>query len=193
MWNYHTIAYAVKEGARYASVHGSNCAAPNTCQVTVARSHKNCGQRDRAAYHSAQADVYVAERVYFLLANACLANNSVWPSNPGNAVGSIIQITPPIRLHRRFPCSGPALARSQLRHRHVPRLFARNRPVLKGRRLGHHRLVMRPVSVARLHDEPWLCHRQLDLAKFSDVERASTRSPAYDCAVPLPGSCRHRR
>src|SRR5215472_15649764 len=38
MWTYHTLAYGVKEGTRYASVHGATCAtAPNTCTVTVAQ------------------------------------------------------------------------------------------------------------------------------------------------------------
>jgi Flp pilus assembly protein TadG len=35
MWTYHTLAYAVREGVRYASVHGKGCASPNTCQVTI--------------------------------------------------------------------------------------------------------------------------------------------------------------
>jgi hypothetical protein len=35
MWTYHTMAYAVREGVRYASVHGKGCASPNTCQVTI--------------------------------------------------------------------------------------------------------------------------------------------------------------
>src|SRR5205814_10672176 len=36
MWSYHTLAYAVREGTRYASVHGADCASsPNACTVTV--------------------------------------------------------------------------------------------------------------------------------------------------------------
>ena len=36
MWIYHTLAYAVTEGTRYAIVHGENCSlSPNTCSVTV--------------------------------------------------------------------------------------------------------------------------------------------------------------
>src|SRR5215212_5363994 len=36
MWSYHTLAYAVKSGARYTIVHGQNCAiAPNACTVTI--------------------------------------------------------------------------------------------------------------------------------------------------------------
>ena len=37
MWAYQTMAYALKQGTRYASVHGASCAAtPNACTVTVA-------------------------------------------------------------------------------------------------------------------------------------------------------------
>ncbi len=36
MWVYHTLAYALKEGTRYAIVHGINCTTlPNSCGVTV--------------------------------------------------------------------------------------------------------------------------------------------------------------
>jgi hypothetical protein len=36
MWLYHTMAYAMKEGARFAIVHGNNCNAyPNKCTVTI--------------------------------------------------------------------------------------------------------------------------------------------------------------
>lgn len=35
MWTYQTLAYAVREGTRYAIVHGQDCKSPNTCQVTI--------------------------------------------------------------------------------------------------------------------------------------------------------------
>jgi len=36
MWIYHTMAYAIKEGARYAIVHGNNCVYdPNNCPLRV--------------------------------------------------------------------------------------------------------------------------------------------------------------
>jgi Flp pilus assembly protein TadG len=35
MWTYHTLAYAVREGTRYAAMHGKDCASPNTCRVTI--------------------------------------------------------------------------------------------------------------------------------------------------------------
>ena len=38
MWLYHTAAYALREGARYAIVRGNNCNLyPNNCAVTVAQ------------------------------------------------------------------------------------------------------------------------------------------------------------
>ena len=38
MWAYGTLAAAVREGTRFAVVHGQDCAtAPNNCQVTVAQ------------------------------------------------------------------------------------------------------------------------------------------------------------
>lgn len=37
MWTYHTMSYAVREGARYAAVHGKSCASPASCLVTVAQ------------------------------------------------------------------------------------------------------------------------------------------------------------
>src|ERR1051325_5615307 len=37
MWNYHTLAYAVNEGAHYAAVRGQGCTQNgNTCRTTVA-------------------------------------------------------------------------------------------------------------------------------------------------------------
>src|SRR5947209_18521445 len=35
IWTYETLAYAVREGVRYAGMHGKGCASPNTCQVTI--------------------------------------------------------------------------------------------------------------------------------------------------------------
>ena len=39
MWNYHTLAFAIREATRYAAVHGSGCSTDphNSCQATVAQ------------------------------------------------------------------------------------------------------------------------------------------------------------
>src|SRR5882762_5274489 len=49
MWNYHVMAYAVKEGTRYASVHGNNC----TDHATNSRF------RCRALLRSAHSDLHI--------------------------------------------------------------------------------------------------------------------------------------
>jgi Flp pilus assembly protein TadG len=35
MWAYHTISFALREGTRYAAMHGKDCDTPNTCTVTI--------------------------------------------------------------------------------------------------------------------------------------------------------------
>ena len=94
MWNYHTIAYAVKEGTRYASVHGINCSSsPNTCTVTIGQVTQKIVDAGiglpttqlRLTFTSLSGSVTC-------FASACLSNATVWPSSPGDAVGSSIQI-----------------------------------------------------------------------------------------------------
>jgi len=43
MWVYHTLAHSVREGVRYASVHGNNCATNgNTCVVNMGPIGNTC-------------------------------------------------------------------------------------------------------------------------------------------------------
>jgi len=94
MWIYHTLAYAVKEGTRYASVHGQTCSiAPNACTVTVAQVAQTVA--------NASAGLLPGELTLTLTSTAgattctitnCLANNSTWPPAPGNVPGNDIQI-----------------------------------------------------------------------------------------------------
>jgi Flp pilus assembly protein TadG len=105
MWIYHTLAYSVKVGVRYASVHGINCvngtSNPNNCSV-------NLGPADTQgtiAYVIRQAAVGLDPASTTLTFNASgntstctLATGScsgtVWPPNDGvsNAVGKPIRI-----------------------------------------------------------------------------------------------------
>ena len=94
MWNYHTIAYAVKEGTRFASVHGIDCStSPNTCSVTVGQITQKIVDAGiglpttqlRLTFTSASGSITC-------FASACLSNGTVWPPSPGNVVGSSIQI-----------------------------------------------------------------------------------------------------
>jgi Flp pilus assembly protein TadG len=96
MWIYHTLAHAVKEGSRYASVHGSNCAAPpNACTVDIAQI--------AARIRSAGVGLIPEElQLSFTAANgvetrcllrSCLTNTTTWPPSPANGVGSHIIIS----------------------------------------------------------------------------------------------------
>jgi len=116
MWNYHTIAYAVKEGTRYASVHGVNCASsPNTCSVTI-------GQITQKIVDAGIGLPTDQLRLTFTsqsgstscFASACLSNPTVWPPAPSNVVGSSIQIsaTYPFQsaISMFWPGAGPGVS-----------------------------------------------------------------------------------
>jgi Flp pilus assembly protein TadG len=100
MWMYHTLAYAVKEGTRYAAVHGINCqTSPNTCTIGVSdvvAKIKDSGigllPGDLNVTLTTQSGAQV---VCSPISASCLANNSQWPpsSNGDNQVGKQITIT----------------------------------------------------------------------------------------------------
>jgi Flp pilus assembly protein TadG len=95
MWTYHTLAYAVREGARYAAMHGSGCASPNTCQVTIGQITgviKSAGVGLDAnsviatftpASGSASSDTIKNQ----------LSNSTVWPPSGANAAGQYVTVS----------------------------------------------------------------------------------------------------
>jgi Flp pilus assembly protein TadG len=94
MWTYHTMAYAVREGVRYAAVHGKGCASPRTCQVTIGQitsviKAAGAGLPPSTtvvtltpASGSASSDI---------MANQ-LTSSTVWPPSAANAPGQNIKI-----------------------------------------------------------------------------------------------------
>jgi TadE-like protein len=111
MWIYHTLAYSVKNGVRYASVHGINCVKtannPNNCAVNMGPvTAPGAGTLPSIAYVIRQAAVGLDPAKTTLTftdtsgaAFTCtLANGSCpgssWPTNDGtsNAVGKPIRI-----------------------------------------------------------------------------------------------------
>lgn len=95
MWIYHTLAFGVKEGTRYASVHGQTCSiAPNNCTVTVAQVAQQIenftggllpGQLTLTLTTTGTSKTCTITN--------CLLDNSTWPPAPDNAPGNDIQIS----------------------------------------------------------------------------------------------------
>lgn len=95
MWTYQGLSYAVREGVRYASVHGRGCASPNTCQVTV-------GQITRVIRSAGPGFDTRAITLTFTPASGTaisgtmatlLTNNTVWPPAGANAPGLSVKIS----------------------------------------------------------------------------------------------------
>lgn len=95
MWIYHTLAHAVKEGTRYAIVHGATCSVqPNACAVplsNVAARVRNAAPGLEPARMSVRfidgAGTPVACRL-----DQCLGNAAVWPPAGANAPGMDVEI-----------------------------------------------------------------------------------------------------
>ncbi|HZT33587.1 MAG TPA: TadE/TadG family type IV pilus assembly protein [Bryobacteraceae bacterium] len=95
MWIYHTLAYAVREGTRYAVVHGVDCAtAPNSCQVTVGQVAGRIRQAAPGLLPAQMSLVLTAANGTVTCAlSDCLSNTSNWPSAPGSSAGLALQIS----------------------------------------------------------------------------------------------------
>jgi Flp pilus assembly protein TadG len=95
MWTYQTLAYAVREGTRYAIMHGKGCASPNSCQVTIG----NITSVIQAAGVGLDpASVYVT----FTPASGSastdtmtnqLASTTTWPPSGANVPGQTVSIS----------------------------------------------------------------------------------------------------
>ena len=101
MWTYQTMAYAVREGARYASVHGKDCAPPYSpspgCQVTVsniATVIRSAGPGIDANNTTVTLTPAAGSATTDTLANL-IANYTTtdWPPTAGYSPGQTVQIT----------------------------------------------------------------------------------------------------
>jgi hypothetical protein len=98
MWSYHTLAYAVKSGARYAVVHGQNCSkAPNACTVTISQ----IASRIRSSGVGLPDDLVTLTftpavgTATTCLMKDCIANytSSAWPPSSSNAPGQDVRLS----------------------------------------------------------------------------------------------------
>ena len=98
MWNYHMLAYAVREDARYASTKGQGCTySGNTCGVTVANVAQQIASAGVGLVPS-QLNVTLTSSGGNITCNplsSCYSNTATWPPNSGTAnwPGSVISIT----------------------------------------------------------------------------------------------------
>jgi hypothetical protein len=100
MWTYQTLAYSVREGVRYAIMHGKGCASPNTCQVTIGNitgviQSAGVGLDPNAVYvtftpasGSASTDTMTNQ----------LASTTTWPPSGANTPGQTVAISAKYRF-----------------------------------------------------------------------------------------------
>jgi Flp pilus assembly protein TadG len=96
MWNYHTLAYAVKEGTRYAIVHGSDCSSDpqNSCGVTLGQVAQKIQDAGIGLDPSPLRLTFTSSgNAVTCTLNACLGNATVWPQAPLNTPGSTVAIS----------------------------------------------------------------------------------------------------
>jgi Flp pilus assembly protein TadG len=101
MWTYHTLASAIKAGARYTVVHGQNCTiAPNACTVTIAQ----IAGRIRSAGPGLLPDQLnltftpaTGSAISCPLGgsdpSACLTNTTTWPPTGANSPGQDVMVS----------------------------------------------------------------------------------------------------
>jgi Flp pilus assembly protein TadG len=101
MWIFHTMAHAVKEGARFAAVRGASCSKePNTCAVPLSA----IAQRIR---QSGVGLVPADMNVTFTAGNGattscklsdCLGSAAMWPPAGGNTPGMNVEVAASYRF-----------------------------------------------------------------------------------------------
>ena len=90
MWGFHSLAMAIKKGARYAAVHGSRCVdASSQCQVTVADIAGVIQQNGVGLDMSRLQLTFTVDDSSETCgtSTACLSDSTAWPPSDHNAVG----------------------------------------------------------------------------------------------------------
>jgi Flp pilus assembly protein TadG len=113
MWNYHTLAYAVKEGTRYAIVHGSDCSSDpqNTCGVTLGQVAQRIQDAGIGLDPSQLQLTFTSSGSSTTCTlNACIANATGWPAAPfeNKRQEASSPLAPRFPSNRLWPCFGPA-------------------------------------------------------------------------------------
>jgi Flp pilus assembly protein TadG len=96
MWNYQTLAYAVRAGARYAATHGKDCGnSGNSCGTTVANV-ENAIAKAAVGLPPGNFNVTLtsgtATAVTCAPLSSCGSTSTAWPPSGNNSPGQDIQI-----------------------------------------------------------------------------------------------------
>ena len=99
MWIYNTMAHGVKDGVRFAVVHGETCvsrppAINNSCTVTVANIANRILQNGIGISPAETTLVFTPQTgtAITCVMTSCLSNGTQWPPTGSNTVGQRIQI-----------------------------------------------------------------------------------------------------
>jgi Flp pilus assembly protein TadG len=98
MWTYQTLAFAIKEGARYAVVHGQSCSIPpNACTVTISQIASVIQTTGGGLASDTLTVTFTPSKgtaTTCLLQN-CIANyaTAAWPPANANAPGEIVLVS----------------------------------------------------------------------------------------------------
>jgi hypothetical protein len=121
MWVYHTLAQAVRQGTRYASVHGDDCGTlPHACQITISQIAQRIQDfgvgldpNELTLTFDLPADVAGGSKVGPALLSALLANSTVWPSGAASMRDNTILVFASYRFRSAlsffWPGAGPGM------------------------------------------------------------------------------------
>jgi Flp pilus assembly protein TadG len=96
MWSYHTLAYALREGVRFASTKGQGCTyTGNTCSVTVGDITQQITTAGTGLVPGQLNVTFTssAGNVSCSPITSCSSNTTVWPPSSGNLPGSVISVS----------------------------------------------------------------------------------------------------
>jgi len=96
MWNYHTLSFAVGEGARYAATRGQGCSyTGNSCGVTVADVAQQVAA-EGVGLAPGRLNVTLTSTAGSIACNpisSCYSNGATWPPSGANTYGSAISVS----------------------------------------------------------------------------------------------------
>ncbi|MCU1329484.1 MAG: hypothetical protein JWN34_4854 [Bryobacterales bacterium] len=97
MWNYQTLAYAIRSGARYATAHGQGCSAgTNSCGIRVsdvARSVAAAAVGLPPASFNIVLTSDSGATVTCAPVSSCFGNTATWPPAGDNTPGKDVRIS----------------------------------------------------------------------------------------------------